>query len=222
MWIDAIIIAVFLFFLWRGYEKGFLKNFVYLIGWVISLGAAFYLWKPTKVFIQDHLSLAEDFTLLIQEKITSIMAAQEVTPEAGQTVDPTGIFAIPSKIAEFLQETANQAGVATATPIAELVADICMSILAFLVIVILAKIATNLIIKLFDFMEKVPIISTVNGLLGACMGALKGIIVIMLMLMLLVPVLTVTDNDILTKAYDNAKITPYLYDKNPIFLLWKG
>ena len=37
MWIDAIILAIFLFFLWRGYEKGFLKNFLYLIGWIVSL-----------------------------------------------------------------------------------------------------------------------------------------------------------------------------------------
>ena len=54
------------------------------------------------------------------------------------------------------------------------------------------------------------------------MGALKGAIIIFLLLMLLVPVLAVSDQKLIQEAYENAVLTPYLYENNPIFLLWKG
>lgn len=222
MWIDAIIIAIFLFFLWRGYEKGFLKNVIYLAGWVISLGIAWYAWKPVKTFLDSHLELTSDFTLLIQKKITEITASSDTAGQLSDAVSASGILSIPGKLMEMVQNMVAQAGAQTAAPLAEILSDICLSILAFLVVVMLAKIVTNFFIKIFDTAGKAPVISTVNGLLGMAMGAVKGAIVIMLVLMFLVPVLTVTDQPMLQKSYDNARLTPYLYENNPIFLLWKG
>lgn len=225
MWIDAIILAIFLFFLWRGYEKGFLKNFLYLIGWIISLIIAVRFWEPVQVVLEEHLSLAADFTKLIQDKLMALAEAAGGA-EAFQTVIEEGngesLFMIPSKAGEWLWSSITNLGTITSEPVAALIADFCLGIIAFLVVVFLAKIATSVIIRILEGFIKLPIIGTANALLGAAMGALKGIILIMLLLMFLMPVFTVTDNELLIKAYDNAVITPYLYEKNPIFLFWKG
>ena len=225
MWIDAIILAIFLFFLWRGYEKGFLKNFLYLIGWIISLIVAVRFWEPVKITLEEHLSLAADFTKLIQNKIMTLSEAAggaEALQSAVEGGNGESLFIVPSKVGEWLWNSITALGTLSSEPAAAFIADFCLSIIAFLVVVFLAKIVTNLVLRILEGFMKLPVIGTANALLGAAMGALKGFILIMLLLMFLMPVLTVTDNELLIKAYDNAVITPYLYEKNPIFLFWEG
>lgn len=225
MWIDAIILAIFLFFLWRGYKKGFLKNFLYLTGWIVSLVIAAIYWNPVKLFLEEHLSLTADFTTLITKKLIAMAEAaggSEALQAAIAAGNAEGLFLVPSKVAEWIQEAILSLGTASAGSVAALMADFCLSVVAFLVVVFLAKIATSVVIRFVEGFLKLPVINTVNALMGAAMGGLKGFIVIMLLLMFLMPVLTVTDNDLLVKAYDNAMITPVLYEKNPIFLFWKG
>ena len=222
MWIDAIIIAIFVFFLWRGYEKGFLKNFVYLAGWIFSLCFAWYAWRPVRDFMDEHLELTSDFTLLIQKKILELTASSDTAESLVDAIGDSGIMSIPGRLMDALSGMLAQAGEQSALPIAQSLSGLCLSILAFLVVVLLAKILTNFLIKIFDTAGKAPVISTVNAFLGMGMGALKGAIIIFLLLMLLVPVLAVSDQKLIQEAYENAVLTPYLYENNPIFLLWKG
>lgn len=209
---DLMIFLVFLFCLWRGHKKGFIKSFFGFFGSIAAFILSSLLSRPVGVF------LAERFISPVMEKYLLSALSERI----GTTADGLDLNALPASCndilsrfgvsAESIKEKLASEGAAVgqnaidklSEAVIRPVSESIGSAVAYIVLFIVLSIAIRIAIKALDLVAKLPILNFSNKTLGVLMGAVWGLflaIVFSGVLMYLEPMMQGSENDFLS-AFD--------------------
>lgn len=192
--IDVLIVAVLVFFAWRGERKGFILTLCSLVAVLVAFVGATLITNAAapKVaeYIQPRLeqSIQENMGEVLQEipdggsfEIADILASlrekgfvskwiADSIEASLQDIDAT------SYTREFLKSIVTMA-TGAAKPAAALAGQLSRSIL-FPIVFLLLLIAWFFISHALDLVSKVPVVNSLNHGLGGAMGLIKGVVVV--------------------------------------------
>ena len=191
--LDAVIVAVLLFFFVRGRKKGLILTLCGLAAFFVAIIGARMLtetFSPTVAdWLQPHFSVAfgEELGANLDEKLDELFPADEPGDSAiAKLLVSLGIYdevttAIRDAVSGPASQTAADAAATLARSVAEIVADILTFIVAFLLLLAV----WYLISHALDLASRLPVINGLNRLLGGLFGLLQGMIILFLVAWLL-------------------------------------
>ncbi len=158
---DICVLAIVVFFIWSGYKSGFMKAFVKVASYIISLIISFFLYPVISEFL---------IKTPIYDKLVEVIGQKYIMNNVSENVGQ-GTFGILSK---YIEEGIQGAAIG----IAESVAVLVVNIIAFIIILVLSKILIRVVGNLLGIFTKLPIIKQFNRLGGAVFGGLMGVLVL--------------------------------------------
>ncbi|MBQ9736160.1 MAG: CvpA family protein [Clostridia bacterium] len=213
----AMVVAILLPAL-RGYGRGFVKMTLHLFRFVIAFVLSSIFAKPLGILLKDKW-LGDKFYNTIYEALHS--SVEQITGgESMVNALPAGIRAILETFGVDVgaeAESAVASGEAMIETFSASIADKLSSFVGVAIAFIGLFLISLLVLSLFSgllsaLVEKLPLIGTVNKLLGFAFGALIGVIVAWLLAQLIVTLLvTFTEVD-----YSGAVLLNFFHDISPI------
>lgn len=205
MYLDLIVFAIVVLTMVQGYRHGFVKTVMHMIGWVLSLVAAFVCYPYVLTYIKEK----TDFYDAVYQAIETRLAA---------TTNATSEALMVDGIPDIVKRTFQSATDTVVSSTANHIAGILFSIISFLLIMIVIKFALYFIVGLFSKERHGGIISGVDGTLGLITGGIKGMFLVFILLALLVPISHLIGTSFLLDELDNSLLARELYDNNIVLL----
>ncbi len=189
--IPAVIVLIFAL---MGLKRGFVKEFISLVGVVVAVILAFFLSAPCASYIYENFA-----TQKVHEKVQALVPDNsEITSEGGGSLNldkikelippkyadaaesvgvnlKEAIDSINFKDGESVAETVRNA---IEEKIAQPVVQAVLRIVIFIVLFILIRILLGIIVKCTNLVTKLPGIKMLNKLLGFVFGLAKGGIIV--------------------------------------------
>ena len=187
--IDLIIIAVLLIFGLIGLKKGFFKSILSVFSFATCLFIAIWAAK----YVANWINGLYDFSNLIGNKISkSLMNSNEFFALPINTFEATGkdalIASIPNTTngimvqiikAVFSSSSVNMSSTdSIGYVVGSSLGDVCMIVIAGIVVFIVLKIALSLLTRFFDNMCKTKAIGGLNKIFGLILGLIKGALIV--------------------------------------------
>ena len=94
--------------------------------------------------------------------------------------------------------------------------DVILTIISFAVIVIIVKIAIDIIASALKVINRIPVLGLLNRAAGAVLGAGKCIVILWVAVALILPYGDGSFGDIMSKACAESRIMPALTESNPL------
>lgn len=198
MVIDIILIAVFLLCVLHGAKKGFAKTLVGLCSYIVSLIVGAMLFGKFYELIYTFEPAAKKldfFKKNVAEKFAEYAASRE------------------GNLPAILKPTADELNLSAAEAISETAAKAASAVIFIISVIVLIKIFSRLI----TVIVKLPVLKQFNGLLGAAIGAVNGIIVCYIFGAVLLFLILNSGNQQILNELDSSVIGEYFYKNN--FLL---
>ncbi|MBE6036211.1 MAG: CvpA family protein [Clostridiales bacterium] len=205
MWIDVTVLAIFFLCVILGLHRGFVRSLAQLAG---SLGAFL-----AGYFFCDDLALWARENTEVYETIHGILAPRlEVgTAEAAEAF----LQQLPETLAPLLEGRLTE----LSGTLAETAANLLLSILCFVTIVLGVRLVLFVLIFLFSKKYRSGLAGFADGLFGCAFGIIEGLFLVFLFLALLVPVSELLDISGIPEALESSRLAHYLYDNNLLFLI---
>ncbi|MGL4345242.1 MAG: hypothetical protein ACRCTE_08600 [Cellulosilyticaceae bacterium] len=202
-----------------GAKKGFVRVAYEMVSSILALVLAFVIYTPIKAI----LAMTPLYTAIYtwnMEKVGEIVVIQSIQSQAKAIQEATAW--LPQFIGEKLIQNNNSEvyrlmGVTNLSEyISSYITDLCLSVIAILVVWIVVKIILSIGFGALDLIAKLPIIRTANKGLGAVAGSIKALLLTWI-ICLLVPVLVLIPAFAgLQQLLDASMLTKWLYQNNII------
>lgn len=222
--ISIIYVVIVLIFLGVGIKKGFFKTLVSLIKNILSFIFAAFLSDPiAKTLLSTSLGTSLNGKLLEFFNSKGSLYTTTVTEESLHELISNGLnnIHLPESVHSTIFNSINKMVDLTAKEytVGEVLAQ-CISyfiflVVAFLILFIIIRIITGLLNKLFESLEQIPLIGSVNKLLGGAINLVIGVLFICLIsygLTFVVPL----DNQFSTWVIETMKL-----NENDVFTISK-
>ena len=186
--LDAVIVAVLLFFFLRGRKKGLILTLCGLAAFFVAIIGARMItdaFSPAVAdWLQPHVSVAfgEELGANLEEKLDDLLSSDVSEDNSiARLLITLGIYddvtdAIRDAVSGPASQTAADASAALAHSVAEAVAGILTFIVAFLLLLAV----WYLISHALDLAARLPLINGLNRLLGGLFGLLQGMLILFL------------------------------------------
>jgi len=191
--LDFIAVAVFTALVVKGYKKGFLKTIVLAAGTLASLLVAFWLsrWLADLIFanmirgsvlqnISDTLSGLSNSTSAAGAvpAVIAALPAFILNPMLVQYGSKATMIAeIQKNVGDTLSGLGETITDTVVSPVVTMLLQMVLCLLIFIICVIIIKI----IAKALGAVRRIPLVGTLNAVLGAVVGAVQGLIVLFLL-----------------------------------------
>lgn len=217
---DGIVIVVLVLFTVIGTRKGFIKAAADLLGGIIAMIAAGMLSNPVAEYIYSKL-----FSSAVEQKVKAVLEVKEMEladyfaqlPEfVSRWLNFTGVNA--DTVAQKMSESGNSAAetvVASLAPVFVGLINVFVVIILFLLFMIIIRALANLLTGLFHL----PLLKEVNGLLGAVLGILLGLLVVWVAIGAIEffqPMMELETLDKLNNLVENSTVCDFLVKINPV------
>ncbi|MBR2337975.1 MAG: CvpA family protein [Clostridia bacterium] len=223
--LDGAIILILIVSVALGYRRGFIRSVVQLVGLIAAFVLAFSFSATLAGVVFDKFAsqpLQESIAEALQENATSSASEQVET-----VLDALPEFLVNTLHADEaakaaldgLSQKMNESAPALAeTVVVDILRPLAVALLRFVLFLLLflvLMIAVKLITKLIKPITKLPLIRQTDGLLGAAVGLLKGVLFILVavtIMQLLAP------SEILIKPEDlsGSFLANWIAEHNPI------
>lgn len=174
---DLILLAVLLFIVIRSCVKGFFKTVFGSLRLVFSFIAAYFLGKPVGGFIDQKFVYGWTYNG-VHSKIHELYESASESFDVQKILSVFPKFLIPESIRETLEnsEATGEELVTTASEaVSGAISHFVSMIVAYILVFILAWILLWLITKILgNVIHKIPIVGTLDHILGAALGLLIG------------------------------------------------
>lgn len=194
--IDIILLAIVIIVAKLGAKQGFAKAVVGFASVVIAFVLAMALCKPVSNLVYESVaepSLVEGISESIEEKIDKSAPGQskkEMLAAMKEYVDSLPGFVKDAVDTKDLSAAIDDAADKEKAGIDAISKEICdatfrpivvtlVSVFIFSIIFIIMGIVTKIVAKALKIVNKIPVLGTVNQLLGGVIGALKGIVIVL-------------------------------------------
>ncbi|MBQ4517244.1 MAG: CvpA family protein [Clostridia bacterium] len=211
--IDLIAILVIIASVLIGAKRGFVKSVFSFGSLIISLLLALTLYPVVTDCLEG--SFVDKF---VHESAYALFDAQ--TANGSTTAEAGANSSLPEGLQAIINKTISNAAEATKEVLAETVASLALKILGVLIVFFLSKILLWIISLIFDLVSKLPIIRTLNKLMGGAIGAFYGVLILYVILALLAfasatqtlqkPIQMVNDSAIVSVMYNQNILLSFL------------
>lgn len=219
---DGVALVVILVFAIVAAKKGFVECFFGFISTVLAIIVAF-------LFMNALMSATNGLFGLQGVLQNSLIGAFGKIKGFETDISASGLEAaladknLPQFVIDIIMKNVTVADVPAGTTLAmvvgETVGTIAATFIAWLAIFLGAKLVLKLVEKIFtSIVENVPLIGSLNSLLGFVVGALQGLLIVSGV----IAVLALIPSEGITTFFNECAFVGYLYNQNPIntILAW--
>ena len=220
-----------------GWRAGFVKTVFSLVS-TIAVIALTLIFSPV---VTDMLKSSEMIYNPVNEKIASFIDLSGVVEGLGESVDAEAIIEslnLPESIKDMIRESltesideAEESAIESVENeletfeayIAELLTNVIFNAIGFVLTFIIAAVGMAVLTFVMDLLSKLPVISQINTLAGAVIGAVEGLMVLWILFMVLtmlgsteigqMALKMITENAFLSFLYDNNIISKIVFGK---------
>lgn len=177
------VIALFVYLIMRGYNKGFLRIVVSFIGMIFIIAAV----KRAAPYVSEYVINNTDAYTSVQEKITekfkdanlkydnSIPANQSLTIKSYDLPDVLKDNLLINNTKEMYQALLVDI---FEEYVSAYLAKSAIKAMSFVVLFVVFAIAFRILLVFVDIISHIPIIHGVNQMAGACLGCLEALIIV--------------------------------------------
>ncbi len=197
MLFDFLIILIFLIVAFSGYKKGFAQMLISLGAFVLSifLVAGIYNYLGDAFFASDYgTSLVESVSHGIEERITDAANFTDNVPFLNGVI----------------KGAAENSGIVHT--LAQKAIKTLMTIPLLIISFILLRLLLFSLRKIVSKTTTIPIISTVDSMLGLALGAVSGVIIVAVSYFILGYIQLLPSMDFITKQFDSSLIIALIND----------
>lgn len=175
---DALTLAVVLLCIVIGYVRGAAKTVVSFVGYIVSFLVSVFLGDLLTQLIYDNF-ISEKIIDSIQETFTTqaVTTSVELPPFVSFVLKFTG-FDYENALVKAIDNAPSTVAIAFETAVKPIIVSV-LSFLLTAVIFILVSLLFRLIVrKILMFVFELPVISSINKMLGALCGAVNSVFII--------------------------------------------
>ena len=202
---DLIVILVLIGCIYIGYKRGLTQSLIRILSFAIAVCIAFMLFKPVSNIVIDSTNFDEN----IQTTIEEVFEKEDSNNEKQAETSP------------ILEHVSNEVEKATAEKKHEIVRTSAeklsrniISILVFIALFLIARIALNFVKALANLLTKLPLLKQCDKIGGVVYGAAEGLLIIFITLALITLISTIVNRYEILEIINNSYITKYLNDYN--------
>ncbi len=232
--IDALIIVAAIAAVYLGIQRGFVKSIMHFASLILALIAVFVFTEPVKVWLNDNF-IGDRVSSITEESLNGIVDAGvehlklekviEDRPDA--LLDVTERFSVDiedfvSYYREFLIDLTESIAIdELAEKLADPTAAALSTVLAAIIVFVVAMVALKLITWLLDLICRLPVLDKLNTFLGFLFGVASAVVtslVISNMAVGLISALESVNGDIFNMGViEGSIILRFLHDNSLIF-----
>lgn len=217
---NYLVIAILALLIWSvfdGYKKGFMRTVFALVSWIVVLVVCNVATPMVTDFLMEETSVAESVGNVLAEKVNEVIAESGVG-ELEQS--------LPEEWKELLGQNGSLEGLldvdGTMLVNATSIVHTIVSILAFVLVIVITRILVWVIDKVLGIASKLPIIGSLDKLLGFVCGAAKGILLCWIILAVL-SVAVIPNVDInFAMLIQESQLLTWLQENNFILKMFVG
>lgn len=192
-----------------GYKRGMVKIVLSMAAMIVAYVLAAALTVPVSMALKSATPVYDTI-----EKSVSTMVKES-------KVDSTSIekLNLPARIEEKIMEGANDVASGFNEYLVETISNLILKALTFFIVMIVIYIILNIIIKVLDFVAKLPLFNSINKSGGLVIGLAKGLIYVWIACLVLT---AFSDKAWAQEAFrqiNNNKLLTIIYEYNPIIFL---
>lgn len=176
---DIILAALLLIFAFATGSRGFMRSLVGFLGTVLSVVLAVVFSKTLASYFQEWFGLLDKFTEFFTNLLSKIEILNvDVSGNVTEGLETAGVpaFMIKLIVSAFAGGETIKTGTTAAQVIAPLIGQLLLLLISFILIFALIKII-QLILNgtISKAVETIPVIKSVNSMLGFILGAVEGL-----------------------------------------------
>lgn len=218
---NYLLIAILALLIWSvfdGYKKGFMRTVLALVSWIIILVVCNVATPMVTDFLIEETGIADTVGDAIAEKVNEVIA-QSGVGELEQN--------LPEEIKNMLAEgninieellAANGEAIVDATSIVYTV----VSIIAFVLVIVVTRVLLWITDKVLGIASKLPIIGSLDKLLGLACGAAKGILVCWIVLAVVSVAVIPNVNVDFASMIQQSQLLTWLQNNNYVLKMFVG
>ncbi len=223
--LDVILLTIFAAFVFTAAKKGFMLSLLELIAVIVALVLSYQFSPVVAQAAYDNIveeKLIETVETQIDEKlnISSSTAQAEVVlesiPDFVESFASSVGIELDEVKAQITSETFSAENLATelVSKIAQPIVVAALTAICFLLLSVVLMFALKWVAQLLSKIFKLPLLGTVNKVLGGVLGACKGVMVIIFVSTILKLIFTGGDNEFST-AVNGSYVVGLLDNINP-------
>lgn len=196
--LDIVAVVLVLFFIFMGYRAGFIKTAVKLLGFLLALVLAWGLSAPLADGMYD-LFVRDSVQTTLNENLMAIDSPADIEDGLRETLDslPDAVTnlmqnwglgsteELAASVTDTLTETSQSAAEVIEGNIIRPLVTVLLRLLCLIILVILLLILVHILAALLDKIFSLPVLRTLNGLGGALLGAVQGVLIVLVLVTVL-------------------------------------
>lgn len=238
--LDIITLVIFIFSVYRGYKKGFVKTILSLCGGIVCLILAISLSPAVSNFINQKY-ISPTFERVATEKFSQVLSEdsknedinfdkliQDQPSEFLQILDQFGVDleSLEEKFEEFKTSSSQNTSDSVIKYIVKPISSTISYVIAFIIVFLASILILSIVTFLLDKISKLPLLKTANRLLGVISGILFALLLMYVfstIVKIAVPYLQSSPYHTLSKiSPENTFVFKYFYQCNPIHEIIKA
>ena len=218
--VDALVIVVIVAFAIVAAKRGFIDCLFGLISTVAAIVVAFILMKPLLSWTEGLFGLQEWLENACVGGLDKI-AGFDIDVSAAGIEEALAGKNLPQFLIDLIVETVGTQELAAGTTLAMLagttLGELAATLIAWLALFIIAKLIMKILKSIISsIVESIPIVGSINHVLGFVVGALQGLLIVCAV----IAVLGVIPIEGVTVFLSDCAVTGWLYNNHPIHLIW--
>lgn len=229
--LDGIVVFVLLMSVWMSYRRGLVKTIVSVVGYFLSFFVAEFLGQRLADFLFDN-CLSKPINDRIVNTINNSLSAGGINRA---TYDLSHILpdwlakgllngqTLPETTVNMLNQNNIEGAAGSITvQVVKPVVVVILSLSLFFIIFLVLRFLLHYIFKITGVIRKMPVVGTINGLLGGVLGVAKAALYL-IMIAVLVWIIIIFTSDSLpylnTDTVNNTNLFLLFYKLNPFMSL---
>ena len=207
MAVDLIIIVIMVSSIFVGLKKGLISCIIDIAAVIVALILAILLCRPITNVVIENTNFDESLATTISQNIP--LSDTDFKVEANTNL-PEGIVDYINSITENVNTSKEEAFNAIGVEIASGI----ISVIVFIAIFVIVRIILTLIKVVSKIIDKIPLLSQVNKVGGAVLGAIEGAIIIYVIFAAVSMIAPVISDTNLLELINSSNIGSIMYNNN--------
>ncbi len=217
-WMDIVVVIILALMGFLGHRKGFTVTIMHIAGWVISAIIAIKYYPVVSTYLINNTDIYTTILGFINDKLTTIGQI----PLDGTTFNLSDFIKMPGMVNDLVSQLDFSSKDMVSLTVGEATTKILLDLVSIVLIFAAMKALLITITLILDRLANLPVLKQLNQVGGLVLGIIKGLILVWVLLALLVPILGVTENEMLINSLEKSVLTEYLYKHNIIFNIVKS
>ena len=215
-----IVVALLLFFIWKGYNRGMLGIILGIVGWIFVI---YFVQTASPVIEQNLLSnekVVESIGTKVEKNLNKKVDQVTVTTEDTDALEKMkALLEKNDKLSDLGEQTENLFEEKKTEVISEtalVITGYIIHTIAFIAAVVVAFIIVSLVTGLGQMLNHAPIIGKVSRLLGLLFGACEGFLVVWIIMYIISLIPDTALGQLAQSQINENEFLLYLYENNSL------